>query len=164
MAANQAARHARRGVAAVEFALVFVLAMGSLLLMIEIGWQAITEMALQNGAADATRFAMTGQSEVPDESASPSCRAASILWIAVHVAPNILLPSRLTVTSSVNGATPTGSSDSGFGGTKSQTVLYVFTYKQPYLTILGPAIMGQKALVHTVAMLAQNEPYTSSGC
>jgi len=154
----------RRAATAVEFALVVPTVILLLFGMIEIGWQAVTEMAFQNGASDAVRFAMTGQSEVPDTSGSPSCRAASIAWITIHVAPYILTASRLSISSSTNGGASVASNATGFGGAKSQTITYRFTYTQPYLTFLGPMITGNDALIHTVTMLVQNEPYPTSGC
>ncbi|CAP55656.1 conserved hypothetical protein [Gluconacetobacter diazotrophicus PA1 5] len=133
-------------------------------MVLEVGWQMATEIALQHGVHDAARFAMTGQSTVPGLDGSPTCRAQAIVWLATAEAPGILSPSNLSVMASANGGTAVGSSQSGFGGNATQTIVYVFTYSQPFLTPLGSMVLHRTSMTHQVTMLVQNEPYSTPSC
>jgi Flp pilus assembly protein TadG len=161
---STALRKDRRGIVALEFGLLVPVIVVVLLMMVEVGWQMTTEMALQHGAHDAARFAMTGQSSVPGLDGSPTCRAQAIVWLVTAEAPGILAPSNLSVMASADNGTSVNSSQSGFGGNATQTVVWVFTYNQPFLTRLGSWVLHETSMPHQVTMLVQNEPYSTPAC
>ena len=155
----------RRGVAALEFALAAVVLMSLLCGLIDAGWQVSTEMALEHGAHDAVRFAVTGSAAVSGQDGAPSCRAQTIAWLVTAEAPNLLTTQDLQVlTSADGGQTSQSAGQSGFGGTASSTVQYTFIYNQPFLTPLGQALFGEASFIHRVQLLAQNEAFPTPGC
>lgn len=154
----------QRGVVSVEFAAGALVLVMMLQMVIEMGWQVATQMALEQGARSAMRFAITGNSTVSSMANAPACRAATIVWLVTAGAPGMLQPTDLQVSSSVDGGPETGSGAQGFGGAAAQSVQYTFTYHQPYLTPLAQMVLGGSYLLHTVVDEAENEPYPTTPC
>lgn len=154
----------RRGVAAWEFALAAPPLITLIMLLLETGWQTTTEIALEHGAHDAIRFALTGGSTISGLSGAPSCRSGTIVWLVTHGAPGLLQAQYLTVTTSSNGGQATASSGSGFAGTAASTVTYSFIYNQPYIEPFAGPILKNKSFQHSITMTVQNEPYPNTPC
>jgi len=154
----------RSGVVSLEFAIGAVVLFLLLQMVMETAWQVATEMALEQGARSAMRFAVTGNSAVSGMANAPACRAATIVWLVTAGAPSLLRANDLQVTSSASGGGAVGSSGAGFGGAASQTVQYTFVYTQPYLTPMGRTILHGSFLTHTVIDEAENEPYPNTPC
>ena len=154
----------QRGVVSVEFAIITVVLFMLVQMIIETGWQVATEIALEHGAHNALRFAITGSSTVSGAQNAPGCRAATIVWLVTLGSPGILKSNNLQVSSTAGGANAVASSAPGFGGNASQTTKYTFRYQQAYLTPFAPALMGSPYYPHQVTIVAENEPYTTQPC
>ena len=158
------AQRDNRGVASVEFAAVALVLLVVLQIVMDTAWQVASEVALEHGAHDALRFAITGSATVAGANGAPGCRAATIVWLVTHSAPGVLQPNNLTVSSSINNAPAVGSGAPGFAGVASQTIEYIFVYKQPYLTPFARMTMGASFYAHQVSIVAENEPYPTQPC
>jgi Flp pilus assembly protein TadG len=157
-------RGGNSGVVSVEFAAAGLALFMLLQIVFEVGWQVATEIALEEGARSAIRFAITGNATVVGAANAPACRAATIVWLVTAGAPGLLQPYDLLVSSSAAGGPTTGSSAAGFGGGATQTVTYTFSYRQPYATPMARMILGGSFLTHTVVDEAENEPYPTQPC
>lgn len=138
----------RRGVAAIETALVLPLFLFLILAIIETGWQLLTEMTLQNGAEDAARFVETGNTS--DSSIAAQCwsnRADAMQQLVREEAPTVLSKQVTIATAG--------------GGDAANTVQYIFTYSQPYLTSWARSMLGN-AMTHTVRVQVRNDTEKTS--
>jgi Flp pilus assembly protein TadG len=153
------------GAATVEFAIVGLVFVSFLLLAMETAWQLVIESALGAGARAAARFGTTGTIVASGIDPPPPGRDASIVDIAVQYSGYLLLPQRLQITEASYpsfAALESGGTSATGPGSASQVVEYTFTYTQPYLTPIAPAITGQQQLIHSVQVVVQNEPFPSN--
>ncbi len=155
----------RRGISALEFGLVAPVVLALLCGAVDTGWQLATELALEHGAHDAARFAMTGNATIPGRLGVPACRADTIVWLIWSEAPALLTRANLQVlTSTDGGKTNQSGGQANFGGAASGAVLYTLAYKQSFVTPFGQVLFGSRFLTHQVQLLVQNEAYPAPGC
>ncbi len=122
---------ARRGVAALEAALILPVMIVFLVGFMETGWQLLTAMVLQNGAEDAARFIETGHT-----ASGGTC--ASLPDLVAGSSGGILRAAQVHVS-----AEPRPDS----------TAFYTFSYTQAYFTPWMSMLVGQAAMRHSVRVL-----------
>lgn len=122
---------ARRGVAALEAALILPVMIVFLVGFMETGWQLLTAMVLQNGAEDAARFIETGHT-----ASGGAC--ASLPDLVAGNSGGILRAALVHVS-----AEPRPDS----------TAFYTFSYTQAYFTPWMSMLVGQPAMRHSVRVL-----------
>lgn len=163
----------RRGVAAIEFALLagpfFVMVIGCM----EVAWQLATGAALDHAALRASRYGATGDNNAPGWLTTghenvPNCRSANIRWMITRATNGMVKDSAgLVITTAswgaVNGAgNGTGATGAGTGG---QIVSYAITYDQPFITgAVAASIWGGGSFRHRAFLLVKNEPFENATC
>lgn len=122
---------ARRGVAALETAIILPVMIVFLVGFMETGWQLLTAMVLQNGAEDAARFVETGRT-----ASGGNC--ASLPDLVAADSGGILRAALVRVS-----AEPRPDS----------TAFYTFSYTQAYFTPWMSMLVGQASMRHSVRVL-----------
>jgi Flp pilus assembly protein TadG len=155
----------RRGASALEFALVAVPLLTLIIGIFEVCWQLTTGAMLDNVVLRASRFGVTGQTNLPGSSQF-TCRSATINWIITNSAGGFLKLANLTVSittdgsaSGLGGGTPVAGA--GDGG---QVVTYNVTYAQTALTGAWLNFGGWGSLVHRTSLVVKNEPFDNVPC
>ncbi|MBV9783902.1 MAG: pilus assembly protein [Acidisphaera sp.] len=152
----------RSGDTTVEFAVVGSVMISLMLLMLETGWQMVTETALAYGARTASRFGITGQTTVPGANPQPATRAAAIQYLVTARTAGILDPMQVSLSTKSYGSPAQfgNASDATAGaGSSGSIVEYDVSYTQPYLTPIAVAITGQTGVTHHATVIVQNEPF-----
>ena len=157
---------ARDGATAVEFGLVALCFLTLLIMVIELSWQIATGAALDYGAREASRFAITGSCAPPGVTvASPTNRSGLIRAVVSQSTGNFIVASTLNISSSAYNSfgnyqsAANGTASAGLGG---NTVAYTLSYAQPYLTGLAQSILGKTSFTHVITIVVQNEPFLTT--
>jgi Flp pilus assembly protein TadG len=158
----------RRGVVALEFALIAFPMVLLFLLCLEVAWQASAGAALDYAALKASRFGIVGADRVAGRGGSPTCRSAAIPWIVTDATAGFLRQARLQVRTSsyLNYASASaglpGAAGAGAGG---QIVIYRLEYRQPFMAEpLARLVTGDDHLAHTATIIVKNEPFENATC
>ena len=122
---------ARRGVAALEAALILPVMIIFLVGFIETGWQMLTAIMLQNGAEDAARFVETGRTPK-----GGTC--AALPDLVAEDTGGILRAALVRVSAEPQ---------------PDNTAFYTFSYTQAYFTPWMSMLLGQPAMRHSVRVL-----------
>lgn len=129
-----------------------------LMLVLEFCWQMATSAALDYGAREATRTAITGSSCA----ANGTSRSTMITALVSTATNNFIRSDILTVTATAYAnfdnyqSSTAGTVGNGYGG---QTVVYVFSYAQPYVTGIAAFLLGSQSLQHSTTVVVQNDPF-----
>ena len=127
-----------------------------LMLMFEVGYQLLIDLALNIAVAAGSRYGITGQGY------SAGTRDGGILNTGVAITAGLINPSNLTF-SVASYSTPasyaSGGSATASTGQSSQVVLYTCYYKAYFFTGFATSIMHAQYLTHTATFLVQNEPF-----
>ena len=157
---------ARDGATAVEFGLVALCFLMLLVMVIELSWQIATGAALDYGARQASRFAVTGSCNPPGVTvASPTNRSGLIKAVVSQSTGNFIVPSTLNISSAAYNSfgnyqnVANGAASAGLGG---NTVAYTLSYAQPYLTGLAQSVLGRTSFTHVITIVVQNEPFIAT--
>lgn len=148
------ARGARRGGAALEFALVSVPLLLLLTAMLEFGWQLAINAGLEHGARHASRLGATGAGLGPG-SAQQALTRAVLQQVPLLEASRFDLELRYWPDFAALGDAGKARPGPGGGGA---VVEYRLRYTAPLLTPLGRAAWG-RAIDHRAVVVVQNEPY-----
>ncbi len=136
--------------------------------VMEASWQVATLAALDHAALRAVRFGTTGLAKPPSRTGAPTCRSASIPWLASQVTGGFLKASRLTVTTNTfsnysNSASRSGGTSGA--GTGGQVVTYDLTYTQPWLIGgLVKLVTGTDTMTFRSSLTIKNEPFDDTVC
>jgi hypothetical protein len=162
-------RHAaRRGSAAVEFAVTAGAFCMLLLLIVETAYHAAIGAALDYGARDAARYGATGQTT---DATRPQQRLDDIIARVLAKTRPLLEFERLTVTTESfaappnNPASPFAQIGAGQPGTPGSAgdafaiVRYQLRYRQPLLTPVARLILMRDELEHSTVLIVKNEPF-----
>ena len=126
------------------------------MLMFDLGYQLVIDMALNIAVVSGSRYGVTGQGY------TAGARDNSILSAATNIASGLINPSNLVVTMA-SYATPAsfaaGGTKTTTTGASSQFVVYTYSYKAYYLTGFPAAITGSSYVTHTATSMVQNEPF-----
>ncbi len=156
----------RRGATAVEFGLVALGSLTSLVMVIELSWQIATGAALDYAGREASRYAVTGScSSAGITGPTPTNRSALIAAIATQSTGGFLKSSILAVTPSAYSTFASYQSSTGStsgGGAGGNTVAYTLSYRQPYLTGLAQSILRTSSFTHVITIVVQNEPFITT--
>ena len=157
---------ARDGATAVEFGLVALGFLTLLVMVIELSWQIATGAALDYGAREASRFAVTGSCTPPGVTVvSPTNRSGLIRAVVSQSTGNFIAASTLNISSAAYNSfgnyqnAANGTASGGLGG---NTVAYTLSYAQPYLTGLAQSILGKASFTHVITIVVQNEPFLTT--
>ncbi len=157
---------ARDGATAVEFGLVALCFLTLLVMVMELSWQIATGAALDYGARQASRFAITGScTPLGVTTTSPTNRSGLIRAVVSQSTGNFILGSSLNVSSASYNSfgnyqtTTNGTASAGVGG---NTVVYMLSYPQPYLTGLAQSILRSTGFTHVITIVVQNEPFLAT--
>ena len=155
----------RGGATAVEFGLVALGSLTSLIMVIELSWQVATGAALDYAGREASRYAVTGSCSSAGLTGSPTNRSALIAAVASQSTGGFLNSNTLVVTPSAyntfaNYQSSTGSTAGG--GSGGNTVAYTLSYNQPYLTGLAQLILHASSFTHVINIVVQNEPFITT--
>ena len=154
---------ARDGATAVEFALVALCFLTLLVMVIELSWQIATGAALDYGARQASRFAITGSCTPPGVTVtSPTNRSGLIRAVVSQSTGNFISANSLNISSQAYnsfGNYQTATNGTGNAGQGGNTVAYTLSYAQPYLTGLAQSILGSASFTHVITIVVQNEPF-----
>ena len=156
----------RDGATALEFGLVALCFLTLLIMVMELSWQIATGAALDYGARQASRFAVTGSCNPPGvTTTSPTNRSGLIKAVVSQSTGNFILGSSLNVSSQAYNSfgnyqnATSGTASAGLGG---NTVAYTLSYAQPYLTGLAQSILGSASFTHVITIVVQNEPFITT--
>lgn len=154
-------RLGRRGVAAIEFALLMPALMAVLLMCIEFGWQLAVGAALDYGAQRAARLGTVGSAVANGATASDGARKLAIRGVVLSTTGGVLQDSRLgEVTTQSFAGFSTASGGTNGPGAGKQVVQYQLSYVQPFLTgSLAETMTGRKSITHTSTVVLANEPF-----
>lgn len=137
----------KKGVAALETALVLPVCLVMFFIVMETGWQVITDFVFQNGVQNAARFLETGYTNDGQSNAGSSCvPLQDFLQTLVSQESNGMIQSTNVVIQSL-----------GPAASVANTVIYQFSYKQPFLTSLASAIANDTGWTHTEKVLVHDE-------
>lgn len=163
----------RRGVAALEFALLagpfFAMVIGCM----EVAWQLATGAALDHAALRASRYGSTGDDRPPGwmttgQQNVPTCRSANIRWMITRATNGMVRDGAgLQVTTASWGALSGAGNGSGTegAGTGGQIVSYTITYDQPFITgAVAASIWGGNSFRHRAFLMIKNEPFEDATC
>ena len=157
---------ARGGATAVEFGLVALCVLTLLVMVIELSWQIATGAALDYGARQASRFAITGSCTPPGVTVtSPTNRSSLIRAVVSQSTGNFIVASTLNISFTAYNSfgsyqnAANGTAGAGLGG---NTVAYTLSYAQPYLTGLAQLILGKASFTHVITIVVQNEPFITT--
>ncbi len=154
------------GATAVEFGLVALGSLTSLIMVMELSWQVATGAALDYAGREASRYAVTGScSSSGITGPTPTNRSALIAAIASQSTAGFLNSNILAVTPSAYSTFASYQSSTGStsgGGAGGNTVAYTLSYKQPYLTGLAQSILGTSSFTHVITIVVQNEPFITT--
>lgn len=163
----------RRGVAAIELALLAGPFFVMVIACMEVAWQLATGAALDHAALRASRYGTTGDNNAPGWLTTgydnvPTCRSANIRWMITRATNGMVKDtSALQIAtaswSAVNGAgSGSGADGAGSGG---QLVSYTITYDQPFITgAVAASIWGGNAFRHRAFLMVKNEPFENATC
>jgi len=146
----------RRGVTALEFALIAPVFLTIMLLAMEAAWQLAIGAGLDHGTRLAARWAATGQAPP-----AGSSRTLEVQRLVRESAGLPIRPDRLTVTPesfAAIGSLTSGVSTPGIGG-PDQLTRYRIEYLADPLTPLGAGLLTGGMFRHAFAVVVRNEPY-----
>lgn len=140
----------KRGVAALEAALLLPVCMVMIFAIVETGWQLVTEMVFQNGVETAARYLETGYTDSGDANSGQNCQPlmSFLQTLVSEQAPGIVQSANVSISTdgtSVNGAIP-----------------YTFTYTQPFLTSWAGMVTNRSGWSHTEKVLVHET--TAQSC
>lgn len=156
----------RRGVVALEFALVASIFFVLVFIIVEVAWQLTTASILDRAALRASRFGITGQARLAGAPVAVTCRSQSIPWVMTSSTNGFLKSSNLTV---LTGFVPNlegmfGRATTGAGGGE-QVVTYRVRYRQPFISSNLLSIFGAPDHVdHDATVVVKNEPFDNVVC
>ena len=157
---------ARDGATAVEFALVAICSLTLLVMVMELSWQIATGAALDYGARQASRFAVTGSCTPPGVTvASPTNRSGLIRAVVSQSTGNFIASNTLNISSTAYnsfGNYQNATNGTATAGQGSSTVAYTLSYAQPYLTGLAQLILSKTSFTHVITIVVQNEPFLTT--
>ncbi len=158
---RRAANKARKGVTAIEFALIAPALFFFLIGITEISLLMLTEHLLENATYNASRTAKTGYIQ---EGKTQLETVMDVLLTRLSGLDPLLDPTKITVTSTAYGSlSDIGQPEQGEEslGTPSQIVVYTVTYPWKFFTPLIGDIMGdQNGVINlTSRIVVRNEPY-----
>ena len=137
----------KRGVAALEAALLLPVVLVMFFLLLETGWQILTDFVFQNGVQNAARFLETGYTNDGQNNAGSSCVPLQdfLKTLISQEAPGVIVSTNVTIQAL------------GAGTSAANTAIYQFSYKQPFLTSLSAMIVGDTGWMHTEKVLVHDE-------
>ena len=137
----------RKGVAALEAAILLPVCLGMLFVILEAGWQIITDFVFQNGVQNAARFLETGYTNNGQNNSGSSCVPTQdyLQTLVSQGTDGMILSSGVTIQSL--------GADAGI----ANTVIYQFSYKQPFLTSWASTIVHDTGWTHTEKVLVHDE-------
>lgn len=169
----------RRGVTALELALVSPLLIAGMIALAEVAYSLTVDGLLNHAARAAARSGFTGEL-----AAGFTDRRAQVCDTVRRLTHRVLDQSRLSVRShsyasfttlgQTNGGIPPSTSltDLDCGSTvwdarqtkaalggSGQVVVYVLRYTQPVLTGFGATVLGRTEMVHEARLAVRNEPF-----
>lgn len=137
----------RKGVAALETAIVLPVCLGMMFVLLETGWQIITDFAFQNGVQNAARFLETGYTNDGQNNSGSSCvPTQEFLQTLVSQGAEGMIVSTGVIIQSL-----------GADAAIANTVTYQFSYKQPFLTSWASTIVHDTGWTHTEKVLVHDE-------
>lgn len=137
----------KRGVAAIEAALLLPVCLILFLVLVEIGWQTVTSFVFQNGVQNAARFLETGYTNDGQNNSGSSCVPLQdfLQTLVGQESSGVVVGTKVTIQSL------------GAGASAANTVIYQFSYKQPFLTSLIAMMANDTGWTHTEKVLVHDE-------
>ncbi len=137
----------KKGVAALETALLLPVCLAMLFLVMEASWQVITDFVFQNGVQNAARFLETGYTNDGQSNAGASCVPLQtfLQTLVSQEAGGMIQSTDVTIQSQ------------GAGASAANTIIYQFSYKQPFLTSWASMIVNDTGWTHTEEVLVHDE-------
>ncbi|MFT8418080.1 MAG: TadE/TadG family type IV pilus assembly protein [Acetobacter sp.] len=137
----------RKGVAALEAALALPVCLIMFFVILETGWQVMTSFVFQNGVQNAARFLETGYTNDGQNNSGSSCVPLQdfLQTLVSDESSGLVVGTNVTIQSL------------GAGPSAANTVIYQFSYKQPFLTSLASMIANSTGWTHTEKVLVHDE-------
>lgn len=136
-----------RGVAAIEAALLLPVCLILFFVLVETGWQVVTGFVFQNGVQNAARFLETGYTNDGQNNSGSSCVPLQdfLQTLVSQESSGLIVGTSVTIQSL------------GAGASVANTVIYQFSYKQPFLTSLAAMMVNDTGWTHTEKVLVHDE-------
>lgn len=148
----------------VEFAMVVPVVVGVLMGGVEVAWQYVASVALENAALTAARVGSLGRKNADGTRDGSAC-LSEVKAAAIEASAGLLSSARLTLTptqyskASDLAARTGGSAGTGVAG---GFVEYRLVYQQPLLFFGRTAVFSGSSVTHEVRAAVMNEPYPNA--
>ena len=137
----------KRGVAALEAALLLPVVVVMFFVLLETGWQILTDFVFQNGVQNAARFLETGYTNDGQNNAGSSCVPLEdfLKTLMSRESSGLIVGTNVTIQAL------------GAGTSAKNTAIYQFSYTKPFLTSLASMIAGEAGWTHTEKVMVHDE-------